>query len=353
MTRHLTLLSATALWAVLAYLLVAGYMFSRTAPHATWSGPKLWPVALVVAAILAHAAWGYLAGHLFASRFTAPLVAIGAFGVQQFVGTRTAHFPGGGQSPTWMSYLAAHNQSALLAPWQALFYAGLTITGVAALTLLLKRDVIRLILCGGSLVIVIGGIAMVWGEMPRHNPTTGAVTNGWGHTVHGFGQLSPEPVCRGDTVIVCAHPQFQPWLDDAVLEAETLVEPLAGLPAMPVPIQCRNTGFASGRNSGSSIDISGCVDQFVAEDSTLSAYGQIQNEAQMAISVWLLNRIGGRTMCDFPMIEGNARPPGLPTAAACDTADRFATLSDSEQHAWLMTHYANLRAGDLTLADLP
>ncbi|MCO5177521.1 MAG: hypothetical protein M9890_11230 [Thermomicrobiales bacterium] len=54
--RHLTLVSATTAWALFGYLLVATYMFVRTAPNATWSGPEIRPV-VVVAAVMAHAAW--------------------------------------------------------------------------------------------------------------------------------------------------------------------------------------------------------------------------------------------------------------------------------------------------------
>jgi hypothetical protein len=42
--------------------------------------------------------------------------------------------------------------------------------------------------------------------------------------------------------------------------------------------------------------------------------------------------------------------PGSPVYAA---ARRFAALSSSARHAWLMQHLAALRAGRITLAQLP
>ncbi|HVB64735.1 MAG TPA: hypothetical protein VNE17_08380, partial [Nitrolancea sp.] len=62
--RRLHLLAATALWAILAYLVFGGYMFGRTALQATADRPALWPVLIVMTALLAQASWGFLIGSL-------------------------------------------------------------------------------------------------------------------------------------------------------------------------------------------------------------------------------------------------------------------------------------------------
>ena len=79
---------------------------------------------------------------------------------------------------------------------------------------------------------------------------------------------------------------------------------------------------------------------------------RIENDAQHAISVWLLTRIGSHTMCGMS-IDPLDRGMGFPSAAACDAGERFAALPEVEQRAWLEAHYADLRAGTLTLVDLP
>src|SRR5439155_8125395 len=47
--------------------------------EASWGGPLWWPVAVGAASVSALSAAGFAAGTLVSSRFTAPLVAVGAF----------------------------------------------------------------------------------------------------------------------------------------------------------------------------------------------------------------------------------------------------------------------------------
>lgn len=355
--RHLTLLSATTIWALLSYLLVAGYMFTRTTPHATWGGPELWPVATAVAALLAHGAWGHAAGYLLSSRFTAPLAAIVAFSIQLYLSsTSTSIFAGNMygdsvvvQTSTWLNHLALSNDAGRVAIWQSLLYLSLAVAGLVTLWLLLRRDLLRGLLLGGAVIPVVVAVILLWAGSPRWDWSDERLTDGWGNTISIEPYIEPEPVCRGDEVSICVHPQYQPWLDRAVVDAEYLVAPLQGLPGITSPVECRNTGFGTGRNDDTRVVIDDCVDQLVADESALGQYGRIENDAQQAISVWLLTRIGGHTMCGISVDPGM----GFPSAAACDAGERFAALPESRQRAWLETHYADLRAGTLTLADLP
>lgn len=350
--RHLTLVSATTVWALLGYLIVAVYMFARTAPNATWSGPEVWPVATTVAAVMAHAAWGYLAGYRIPSRFTAPLAAVAAFVVQLYLSGSMTVQTDGSQTSTWLARLAVSDFTPRVAVWQTLFYAGLTGVGLAALWLMLRRDLSRGLLLAGAFVPVVIAVVMIWAGVPRWDYVNNRLVDGWGNAISAEEYIAPEPVCRGEEVVVCVHPQFQPWLDRAVADAEYLVAPLRGLPGVASPVECRNIGFGIGRNDGSRVVVDGCVEQLVANESALGQYGRIENDAQHAISVWLLTRIGSHTMCGMS-IDPLDRGMGFPSAAACDAGERFAALPEVEQRAWLEAHYADLRAGTLTLVDLP
>ena len=352
LSRHLTRWFATAVWALLAYVVVAVYMFSRTTLHATWGGPEFWSVAIAEVALLAFAAWGYLAGYLSASRFTAPIVAVVAFSGQMFVANSMAAMGDGTQRSTWPTLLAVSNVTERSAPWQALLYAGLTFTAIAALWLAQRRDLVRGALLALAIVPVVGGVVMIWAGVPRWDYANNRLVDGWGNTIAAEEYTAPEPVCRGDDVVVCVHPQFQPWLDRAVLDAEHLVAPLRGLPGIASPVECRNIGFGTGRNDGTRVVVDGCVDQLVADESTLGQYGRIENEAQHAIGVWLLARIGGHTMCGMS-VDPLDLGMGFPSESACDAGERFAVLTEAEQRDWLETHFADLRTGRLTLADLP
>lgn len=347
--RHLMLWLATTAWALLAYLLVAGYMFARTVPRATWGGPELWPVALAIVALLAHAAWGYLAGHLFASRFTAPIVAIVAFVAQMYLAGNMTVQTDGSQTSTWLARLAASDITERIAPWQTLFYAALALAGLAALWLTLRGGLLAGLLLAGTMSLAAGAVVMIWAGTPRWDYTHNRLVDGWGNTIAIAEYEAPEPVCRGEAVVVCTHPQFQPWLDDAVANAEALIAPLQGLPGVASPVECRSTGFGRGRSGGSHIVVDACADQLIADDGALSRFGQVRNEAQLAVRTWLLARVGSETMCGF-----SGDPDiGHPTAAACAAAERFGNLAEPERRAWLEEHYADLRAGQLTLANLP
>ncbi len=251
LSRHLTRWFATAVWALLAYVVVAVYMFSRTTPHATWGGPEFWSVAIAEVALLAFAAWGYLAGYLSASRFTAPIVAVVAFSGQMFVANSMAAMGDGTQRSTWPTLLAVSNVTERSAPWQALLYAGLTFTAIAALWLAQRRDLVRGALLALAIVPVVGGVVMIWAGVPRWDYANNRLVDGWGNTIAAEEYTAPEPVCRGDDIVVCAHPQYQPWLDDAVVQAEALAAPLRGLATFPSTMECRNTGFRMSRDLGS------------------------------------------------------------------------------------------------------
>lgn len=347
--RHLTRWFATVAWVLFAYIIVAVYMFARTTPHATWGGPAMWPVAIAEVALFAFAAWGYLAGHLLASRFTAPIVAVAAFSGQMFVASSMSITSDGTQHSSWLSLLAVSNVNQRSAPWQTVLYAGLTLTAIAALWLAQRRDPLRAILLAGAIVPVVGSIVMIWAGVPRWDATDGRYHDGLGNPITVERQAQPAPVCRGDRVVVCAHPQFAPWLDAAVADADALAAPLRGLPGMPAQIECRDTGFRQGRQTSTGIVVDSCANRLVAADATLDGDGQLRNDAQLAIRMWLLSRVGAFTMCDSSDTS-HLEPSSM---AICARVDRFQRLTDPEQRAWLETHIADLRAGDLTLTDLP
>jgi hypothetical protein len=82
--RQLAAWAATAFWAVVGYLACAGVLYGVTARHVSWGGPLWWPVAVDISGVLALSAVGFTAGTLLASRYTAPVVTLGAFSVLGF-----------------------------------------------------------------------------------------------------------------------------------------------------------------------------------------------------------------------------------------------------------------------------
>ena len=74
--------------------------------------------------------------------------------------------------------------------------------------------------------------------------------------------------------------------------------------------------------------------------------GQGGTPAQQVVQLVLLKAIGSRWDSPGP---GHGPPSSAMTAAV----GRFAALPAGARHAWLTTHLAALRAGHITLAQLP
>lgn len=349
--RHLTVLAATTVWGLLAYAVFAAYMMGRTTLGATWGGPHLWPVMFVIAAILAHIGWGFACGILVPSRFTTPLVAVGAFGVQQVVANIKQSMPDGGSMPTWATHLSAHDQYSTPTASRALFYAALTCAALAVIALRNQRSISRWTALIGSVALTIVGVAMVWGESPRSPMGSMVSYDNWGRELH-YEEQRPAPVCKGAPVAVCVHPQYQPWLDETVAAANEFMKPLLGLPGVPMRLEQGIGGLMTGSGEERSrLAIGGVVDELVMDPSAIRN-GASMNEAQLAIRTWLQGRLGEDHGCYDGMPEEHDSP-GTESRRTCDAGARFARLTAAEQRAWLEKHYADLRAGKLTLEDLP
>ena len=357
--RRLQLLAATALWAILAFLVFGGYMFGRTALQATAGGPALWPVLIVLAALLAQASWGFLIGSILPSRFTAPLTAIAVLMVESAFITsssvKSATTEGTVQhvqSSNWLDGLFATNLSSV-PYWQLLFYPGLTATALDGLWLIKRRDIARCALLLGAVAIVGGSAVMLWGESPRYDVTSSVVHNHFGQVIKISNPVQPTPICAGQPVTVCTDPAYKPILAAAVIQANQLVAPLLGLPNVPLRVEPQDTDLSSQRNRGAWLDIARFASTLVANPNS-APDGYIQNEAQLAIRAWLMQQANVKYGPNCAIAAQITHPnPGWPPPDSCAAADRFAQLSSTAQRNWLDAHYVDLRAGKLALADLP
>lgn len=348
--RKVILWIATSFWGLLAYGLFAGWMAGTTALQATADGLLLRPVGIAVAAILAHTAWGILLGSMIPSRFTAPVVAIAALGLQQFAASRQiAH--SGGFSSTWINRLAAHNDGWNW--WPAAFYVALALAALAGIWLYQTRRMPQVSTFGASVVLVVACVVMVWGTYPASGGSTGLRNNfGWKINLPAF--VPPEEVCAGSPVEVCAWKGYQPVLDEAVESTNALVRPLVGIPGVPLSINIQDLDVMVGTGRNYRFGFFTISNKLVAEEHTFVDWYPA-NEAQFAIREWLLMQAGFDTACDWitPERQELSSNTGEPTPESCAASERFLNLSETEQRAWLETNYTALRAGELTLDDLP
>jgi hypothetical protein len=376
--RQLATWAATTCWATIAYLACTAVLYAVTARQATGGGPLWWPVAVGVASLPALSALGFAAGALRPSRFTTPLVAVGAFLALEI----SLQFIHGGRSSVQVSPLVA-------GPWEL----GTTDEGVATFYPYLRdlpvAQVMFLAGCTATLLGVLGLPAAAGGRRLRRSAAVitaaGLLTAGTAVALAGTGRLDAHgmiaipalhnaaddrplrytPACSRTAVPVCLNPAYSVYLPAVVAALEPVLREVAGLPGAPIRIsqvagiyqQLLANGVAVGR-AGPALSGSPPVFQLLLADQrpgptrtigelaaetgreagrdiVAGVVGDGSGPAQQAVTAALLNAVD--------------RVPGAPAAAA----RRFAALPPAVRHAWLVEHLAALRAGRITLEQLP
>ncbi|GAA5039364.1 hypothetical protein [Actinopolymorpha pittospori] len=378
--RQLATWAATTCWALVAYLGCVAVLYVVTARQGAWGGPLWWPVAVGAASLPAFSALGFAAGALRPSRFTAPLVAVAAFLALQLA----AQLIQGDHSPWQVSPLVA-------GPWEigpdqgvATFYRYLP-----------DLPIVQLILLAGLTAALLGVLGLPAGSGGRWLRRSAAALTAAGvlaattaTALAGTGRLDPggmiaipalhnpandrpvpyTPTCSDTLIPVCLHPAYSVYLPTVTAVLEPVLGELAGLPGAPVRIDQSPALYRQGPGNGVAISRSGpamtgtpptlhillpitlagsvTADGLATELRTNTARDVLNNviagerrettDAQQAVAEALL-RTGTLT-------------PGTPTAIA---ARRFAALPPATRHAWLTRHVAALRAGQITLAELP
>ena len=378
--RQFATWAATTCWALVAYLGCVAVLYAVTARQGAWGGPLWWPVAVGAASLPAFSALGFAAGALRPSRFTSPLVAVAAFFALQL----TAQFIHGDHSPWQVSPLVA-------GPWEtgsdqgvATFYRYLPDLPIVQLMFLVGLT--------AALLGVLGLPASSGGRWLRRSAaaltTAGLLAAVTATALAGTGRLDPHgmiaipalhnpandrpvsytPVCSDTPIPVCLHPAYTVYLPTVTAALEPVLSELAGLPGAPVRIN--QTAAIYRQESGNGVRISRAGPAISGAPPT----GHVLLPIQLGHSVAtdelttllrtdtardILNSVigGGKretTEAQQAVAEAilktSTLPPGTRTALA---AQRFAALPPAARHAWLTQHVAALRAGRITLAELP
>lgn len=406
--RDLTLLGATTLWVLLAYVAAGVYQGVLTAREATWGGPVWPPIFIAGLAIAVQAAIGYAAGSFagsaLTSRLTAALVPVGLF-VAQYVPTTlrgeevmlgprigTSSYPYENLAPFVVIYDIAG--SAFWSPRLELAWAStawLVGLGALALAIMALRRRRRSPVVWGTLVAAVLAIVVGFAQLvPAQAVTVPSPSRA----------IDYVPVCTQRSIEICVHPAYGSVLDETAELVDAVVRPLAGLPGFPVraeQVRPDREGEALGplvlgadasnqlgipaadpdthdRVEASYVAVAaaaGQTDQFL----------ELPTAAQSALAIWLMRQAGwdldledltwkgenenteGPIIflpppADLPINETTTREEAsaiLEATAAeiVGAADRFGALSPEEQRTWLEANFAALRADDLSLEDLP
>ena len=397
--RLLVIWTATTCWAIVGYLGCVAILYGVTARQTSWGGPLWWPVAVGAASLLALSAAGFAAGTLIPSRFTAPLVAVGAFfalglSTQPIQGSRSywqiSPVVSGpwdaGPDPgvaTFYPYLPD------LSIAQIMFLAGLTIAILGALALpsgrggrWLRRPAAVITMAGllaaGTAVALAGT-----GTLDAH----GMIAIPALHDAANDRPLRYAPACSHTAIPVCLNPAYTSYLPATAAALTQVLNEIAGLPGAPARISQAAVNYQQGTGNSVSVSMAGpplsgtppvfrLIFPFQLSGPTMTTSevaaavrsaagpgivadvigdGPGATAAQRAVAAALRTSAGLpeavlRTAPSRQRPNGSIVPLPVPVQAA---ARRFAALPATARHAWLVRHLAALRAGRITLAQLP
>jgi hypothetical protein len=410
--RLLATWAATTCWAMMGYLGCLAVLYGVTAQQATWGGPLWWPAAVVAMSLPALSALGFAAGTLLPSRFTAPLVAVAAF-FMLALSTELIH---GSQSYWQISPLVTgpwdigpdagaatfYHYLPDLPIAQVMFLAGLTGAVLGALALpagsgrrWLRRPAAAVAAAG----LLAAGTAVALAGTGRMNPH-GMIAIPALHDAASDRPVRFTPVCSHATIPVCLNPAYASYLPAVATALEPVLNEIAGLPGAPARISQAAATYQQAIGNSVGVGLAGppasgrppvfrllLPDQLPGPTMTTSELaaavrtsagpdiaasvvggGPSASQAQQAVLAALMMAAGlpAQARAAGPMSQLPAgAAPGSPSYAAAQrvaalpgspgyaAARRFAALPAAARHAWLVQHLAALRAGRITLAQLP
>jgi hypothetical protein len=394
--------AATVVWAVGAYLVFMAVMLYLLGRVVAWGGLPWWSIAADGAGVAAFASLGFVLGAYFPGRFIAPIAAFGglfAMGTSAQIGFGAS----GGWAlivPT-MSNGNFGQDAGIFYQWlpdlpiaRVIFFTGIAAAAVGLLGLSpaaggprLRRSAAVITATGAAAT-----VAAIVLAVTAHVGPYGAVIPAL-HDAANDKPIPYTPVCRNAGIPVCVQPAYRPYLGDLAAAVGPVASEVAGLPGVPVRATQTAALFAASQEH----PVQGWVGQIVtlggspavlsmptgaiALPGSFGSYNaafidQIKIEvvhafvapgsafggpAQAAVEAALLQH-AGIPLAAQPNALGDtawALPGGGPHATAhypppeAAAAERFAALPASARYAWLTTHLGALRAGQISLGQLP
>jgi hypothetical protein len=395
--------AATAIWAVAGYLVFMAVTFWLLSRPIVWGGPPYWPVAVGAVGVTAFSAAGFAAGAYFPTRFTAPVAAFGAL-----LACGTSSQIGFSEGSGWALILPTNSNNNYgqdagvvyqflpdLPIARVMFLAGVTVALVALLGLPVTAGGLRLrytaavAAAAGAALAITAIILATTAQLTAHGTVIPAL-----HNAASDRPIPYTPVCHQVAgVSVCVQPAYRPYLADVTAALRPVLSQLGGLPGGPARATQTANVFTAGYGRqqigvGQIARLTGqppvlylplgafnlpaqfgsTYEEFVDQVKLQAVHAFIAPgagygvPAQVAVEAALLQRAGipiaaqpGQVLPPSPWaLPSNGQGPQAtyPRQIAA-AATRFAALPAATRHAWLASHLAALRAGQLTLAQLP
>jgi hypothetical protein len=389
--------AATAIWAVAAYLVFVGVMFAWYAHQGVAGTPPWWWAAVGATAVTAFSAAGFAVGAYWPSRFAPPVAAFGGF-LAMFLSAQFSHASG------WTLILPTNSNgsfgsnaqmtnSGIFYPWlpdlpiaRILFLAGIAVAALGLTGLparaggpWVRRAAAVLTLAGVASAGTAAGLAGT-----ARLSVNGAVIPAL-HNVANDAPITYTPACRRAAGIpVCLNPAYRRWLPDLTAALAPVLAEVAGLPGAPArasqvaaPYPGSLQAITLGghppalRMSLGLLNMPGpcnfcrpvTTNQFADQMRLLFAHAFAGagsgsgSPVQQAVQAALLQSAGIPFAAQPGLVAATPNfpgpGPGPATGPVYAAARRLAALPGPARHAWLAAHLAALRAGRLSLTELP
>jgi hypothetical protein len=407
-TRQLCSLAGTLGWVLAVFLAGVAVLYVTTARVVTWGGPPLWPVVVGAAGLTAVCVLAFTLGAVFPGRFTAPVVAVGIVMVTLVAFRESVNASGGpvgvlspsGHLPppdAGVFYPVAPDVSVV----QVMFFAGVALGAAGLLGLSPRtggagwRGALDATSAGGTRLrtlataVFAAGAALAVAGFALAGTATGFATGTLEiPALHDSASGKPigySPVCGGSSSMrVCLHPAYRNYLTQAVTSFDVVMPGLAGLPGAPVRasevpdqalpafvLQGNGNGAVTGRppvyqftmdNAVSNRDAARLQDVFQQDVVHAVIVGPIGYMTAGSVFQPNAGTLAQQAVVDGLLKAAGSQPyqPCTPWALRCTqqpqvtaAAARLAALPAATRHAWLMANLAALKAGRITLAQLP
>ena len=403
--RLLATWAATTIWALVAYVGCVAVVYGMTAGQVSGGGPLWWPAGVAAAALPAFTALGFAAGVLAPTRFTAPMAAITAF----FVLVLSTELIGHNSHSYWQIApvvavawnMGSNPGVATFYPYlpdlsiaQVMFLAGAAVTLLGTLALVGGSRTAR---AAGAGVTAAGLAAAATAVLLVGTATMDSHGMMRIPALHDAANDQPvrfTPVCSHTALPVCLNPAYSAYLASTTAALAPVLNEIAGLPGAPARILQESATYrvdprdgdevrpAEGNTKGEAVyhlllpaqmpgptlttaqmasqvkwtDGPDIVANFIGAGPGAS---QAQNAVAAALTM-ILGRVSADPNLQASLAEGVPAGPGLSELGglirdtpAQPAAERFAALPAQTRRAWLASHLAALRAGQITLSQLP
>jgi hypothetical protein len=364
--------------------------------------------------MVAVCAVAFTFGALFPGRFTAPIVAVGITIVTLYAFRQAVGDNGGSTGAIGVlspDGSVPGNDWGLFYPVsvgvpivQVMFMLGITLAAIGVLGLSPRtggvgwRGALSAVAAGGARLRVVAvslltvGMALavagfVLAETANVNdPNSTLQIPALDNALSGSKPIPYTPVCSGDSFRVCVHPAFRPYLPWVTAALDPVIAQVSGLPGAPTSAREASAaqlppaimaGFGIGQITGGSYEfidalnfspvpsqvqdslqqdlvhaiVVGSIGKpITGPDGTQAFQPDPGTPAQQAVMDGLLKALGTPP---YPIPSGNGNGPVPPSRQVVAAAAKFAALPATTRHAWLVQNLTALKAGTITLAQVP